>query len=75
MTSKYTIARDLIDPLHQQADSQGLDQTDVEEAAMILLILALKNSRGSESMRGLLQYEIDSLGTSVFEIQRGSGHS
>ena len=75
MTSKYTIARDLIDRLHQQDDSQGLDQTDVEEAAMILLIQALKNSRGSESIRGLLQYEIDSLGTSVFEIQRGSGHS
>ena len=75
MTSKYTIARELIDQLHQYADSNGLDKTDVEEATLILLIQALKNSRGSESMRGLLQYEIDSLGTSVFEIQRASGHS
>ena len=75
MTSKYTIARDLIDRLHQQADSHDLDQTDVEEATLILRIQALKNSRGSESMRGLLQYEIDSLGTRVIEIQRGSGHS
>ena len=75
MTSKYTIARELIDQLHQYADSNGLDKTDVEEATLILLIQALKNSRGSKSMRGLLQYEIDSLGTSMFEIQRGSGHS
>ena len=75
MTSKYTIARELIDQLHQYADSNGLDKTDVEEATLILLIQALKNSRGSESMRGWLQYEIDNLGTSVFEIQRGSGHS
>lgn len=75
MTSKYTIARELIDQLHQYADSNGLDKTDVEEATLILLIQALKNSRGRESMRGLLQYEIDSLGTNVFEIQRGSGHS
>jgi len=75
ITSKYTIARELIDQLHQYADSNGLDKTDVEEATLILLIQALKNSRGSESMRGLLQYEIDNLGTSVFEIQRGSGHS
>ncbi|MED5582244.1 MAG: hypothetical protein VYA82_09175 [Pseudomonadota bacterium] len=64
-----------MDQLHQYADSNGLDKTDVEEATLILLIQALKNSRGSESMRGLLQYEIDNLGTSVFEIQRGSGHS
>ena len=75
MTTKYAIARELIDQLHQYADSNGLDKTDVEEATLILLIQALKNSRGSESMRGLLQYEIDNLGTSVFEIQRGSGHS
>lgn len=75
MTTKYTNARELIDQLHQYADSNGLDKTDVEEATLILLIQALKNSRGSESMRGLLQYEIDNLGTSVFEIQRGSGHS
>ena len=52
MTSKYTIARELIDQLHQYADSNGLDKTDVEEATLILLIQALKNSRGSESMRG-----------------------
>ena len=75
MTTQYAIAREQIDPLHQYADSNGLDKTDVEEATLILLIQALKNSRGSESMRGLLQYEIDNLGTSVFEIQRGSGHS
>ena len=75
MTTKYAIARELIDQLHQYADSNGLDKTDVEEASMILLIQALKNSRGSESMRGLLQYEIDNLGTSVFEILRGCGHS
>ena len=75
MTTKYAIARELIDQLHQYADSNGLDKTDEEEATLILLIQALKNSQGSKSMRGLLQYEIDNLGTSVFEIQRGSGHS
>ena len=75
MTTKYAIARELNDQLHQYADSNGLDKTDVEEATLILLIQALKNSRGSKSMRGWLQYEIDNLGTSVFEIQRGSGHS
>ena len=75
MTTKYPIAQELIDQLHQYADSNGLDKTDVEEATLILLIQALKNSRGSESMRGLLQYEIDNLRTSMFEIQRGSGHS
>lgn len=75
MTSKYSIARNLIEQLQQHAESHSLDPTDVQEATMILLIQALRESRGSESMRGLLQYEIDSLGASVFEIQRGSGHS
>ena len=73
MTTKYAIARELIDQLHQYADSNGLDKTDVEEATLILLIQALKIH--GQRVNGLLQYEIDNLGTSVFEIQRGSGHS
>lgn len=75
MISKYSIARTVIDQIQQHATAHGLDAIDVQEATMILLIQALKESRGSDTMRGLLQYEIDSLGSGVFEIQRGSGHS
>ncbi|GIS19634.1 MAG: hypothetical protein CM15mP120_15500 [Pseudomonadota bacterium] len=53
MTTKYAIARELIDQLHQYADSNGLDKTDVEEATLILLIQALKNS-GAASQCGVV---------------------
>ena len=51
MTSKYSIARNLIEQLQQHAESHSLDPTDVQEATMILLIQALRESRGSDSMR------------------------
>lgn len=75
MTSKYSIARTVIDQVQQLAAIHGLDAIDVQEATMILLIQTFKESRGSDTTRRLLQYEVDSLSSGVFEIQRGSGHS
>jgi len=77
MISKYSIARTVIDQIQQHAAAHGLDAIDVQEATMILLIQALKESRGSDTMRGLLQYEIDSLAVvfSRFNVAAGTHNS
>ncbi len=71
MTSKYQIAKEIIEQAGAQASSAGLDASDVHEAMLISLVQSLKASRGADNLRGVLQYEIDSLGSgSVYEIQR-----
>ena len=43
---------------------------------LISLVQQMKDARGVDYIRSILQYEIDSLGSGgTFEIQRGGGHS
>ena len=74
--SKYAVAKDVLTHTVSLADSAGLDPVDVQEALLILLVQALKEGRGAEYMRGILQYEADSLGSGgVHDLPRGGGHS
>ncbi len=74
--SKYGLAKELIEVAHNRAAQTGIDAEDVLEATLVLIVQELKPLRGVESVRGFLQYEIDSLGSGgVYEIQRGGGHS
>lgn len=74
--SKYSLANEIIANLDGQADAQNIDPVDAQEALFVLLVQALKGNRGADYMRGILQYEIDSLGSGgVYEIARGGGHS
>ncbi len=74
--SKYSIANELVATAREKAEAAGLDSTDVHEATLVMLVQALKESRGAQNTRGILQYEIDSLGSGgVYEIARGGGHS
>lgn len=76
MTSKYTIANELVALGNERADTHALDATDVQEATIVMLVQALKETRGPAHVRGILQYEIDSLGSGgLYEIARGGGHS
>ena len=46
------------------------------EATIVMLVQALKEAKGPDHVRGILQYEMDSLGSGgVYEIARGGGHS
>ena len=74
--SKYSIANELVAAAQERAEAAGLDTADVHEATLVMLVQALKESRGPQTTRGILQYEIDSLGSGgVYEIARGGGHS
>ncbi len=74
--SKYSIANELVAAAAEKAQAAGLDGTDVQEATLVMLVQALKASRGAQGTRSILQYEIDSLGSGgVYEIARGGGHS
>ena len=76
MSSKYGIAKEILSEITARAEPDSLDPTDVQEATLILLVQELKKSRGVGYLRGVLQYELDSLGSEgVFDLQRGSGHS
>ncbi len=76
MTSKYGIANEAIAQINDQAAANGVDPADAQEATIVMLVQALKESRGVDATRGILQYEIDSLGSGgVYEIARGGGHS
>ena len=76
MTSKYGIANDLVAEVETRAADANLDKGDVQEATLVMLVQALKESQDAQYVRGILQYEIDSLGSGgVYEIARGGGHS
>lgn len=71
MTSKYSIAKDMIEACNSAASDAGIDPGDVKEALLISVIAALKEERDADNLRSLLQYEVDSLGSGgVHEIQR-----
>ena len=76
MTTKYGIANALIDDLNTRAADAAIEPGDAMEATLIMLIQAFKESRGADYARGILQYELDSLGSGgTFDIARGGGHS
>lgn len=76
MTSKYGLAKELLTNLSRRAEQCALTVSDAEEALLISVIQSMKSDRGDAYLRGILQYEIDSLGSGgVYEIQRGGGHS
>lgn len=76
MTSKYGIANEIITDIGSRSEHHSLDAADVQEATLVMLVQALKELRGRDYTRGVLQYEIDSLGSGgVYEIARGGGHS
>lgn len=71
MASKYGLAKDAIAQLNDAAASSGIDAADAQEALLISLVQTLKELRGADNLRGVLQYEVDSLGSGgVHEIQR-----
>ena len=76
MASKYGIANDLIAQIEPLAGENNLEPADVHEATIVMLVQALKDAKGPDFVRSILQYEMDSLGSGgVYEIARGGGHS
>lgn len=74
--SKYGLAKRVIRDLEGQAKTMAIDGMDAQEALLISLVQTLKEGRGVEHIRGILRYEIDSLGSGgLYEVQRGGGHS
>ncbi|NKC00038.1 MAG: hypothetical protein GKR90_16280 [Pseudomonadales bacterium] len=74
--SKYSLAKVTIDQLNQAANADGIGCTEAQEALLVSLVQTLKEEGGAPFVRGVLEYEIDSLGSGgEFEIQRGGGHS
>ena len=74
--SKYTLAADTIQHLAKRASPLAIDSVDAQEALLFSLIQTLREENGSKYVKDILQYEIDSLGSSdLYEIQRGLGHS
>ena len=74
--SKYGLAKRVIRDLDGQAKMMAIESMDAQEALLISLVQTLKEGRGADHIRGILRYELDSLGSSgMYEIQRGGGHS
>ena len=74
--SKYGLAKQIIRSLESEANSVGIDFIDAQEALLVSLVQTIKEASGANHIRGLLQYELDSLGSGgVHEIARGGGHS
>lgn len=74
--SKYSIAKEAIQNLDSEAEANSIDPVDAQEAMLVSLVQTMKEKLGPAHVRGILQYEIDSLGSGgVYEIQRGGGHS
>ena len=76
MMSKYALAKSTIQSLSETAQTQGIEVIEAKEAMMISLVQDLKDCRGAEFIRTLLQYEIDNLNSGGnFDIVRGMSHS
>ncbi len=74
MTSKYDVAKKVIEDINAYAHE--VEPVEAQEATMVLLVQALKKTRGVDYLHGLLQCEIDNLGRSdVYDVARGMGHS
>ena len=69
--SKYSLAKTVIEQLADASADEGVEVADAQEALLISLVQELKQSRGPEYLKSLLQYEVDSLGSGgQYEIQR-----
>jgi len=76
MTSKYSLAKEGIADITKRAMDVSIDPAEAQEALIVSLVQTLKETNGADYVRGVLQYEVECLGSGgVFEIQRGSGHS
>ena len=56
--SKYSLAKDVLEQLAGTSSAEGVDVADAQEALLITLIQAMKETRGSDYLKGLLQYEV-----------------
>ena len=73
--SKYALAKAALAQLSEAAAAHNVEEGDAQVALLIEVIQSLRTQPSVQDLRGLLQYEIDSLGSGgVHEIQRGSGH-
>ena len=71
MISKYGLAKETLEALKAASAENNIAEDDAQEALLITLIQSLKEHRGADNLRGILQYEVDSLGSGgVHEIQR-----
>ena len=76
VTTKYSIAKENLAALRTSAQDASMDEADVLEALLVTAIQDFKALKGSDYARGMLQYEVDSLGSgSVYDLPRGGGHS
>jgi len=76
MATKYGIANELIAQVEPMSRDNNIDPADAYEATIVMLVQAMKEAKGPDYVRGVLQYEMDSLGSGgVYEIARGGGHS
>ena len=74
--SKYSLAKETILGLNERATPLSIEPKDAQEALLISLVQSLRDAQGPEYVRGILQYEVDNLGSAgLFDIQRGGGHS
>jgi hypothetical protein len=74
--SKYGLAKAAIEKLDAAAKDDNIDVVDAQEALVVSLVQTLKELGGVEFVRGVLKYELESLGSGgLYEIQRGGGHS
>ena len=71
LATKYSIAKEVLEQVAAQAQSEGVAEDEVQEALMILIIQNLAKVRDAGNVKSLLQYEMDSLSSGgVYEIQR-----
>lgn len=69
--SKYTLAKEQISSLLNEATVQGVKHGDVIEALIVLAIQESITLRGAADTLSYLEYEVSSIGSGgVHEIQR-----
>ena len=65
------MAKEVLAVTAAQCESAGLELEDVQEALLVLLVQELKERKGADNTKSILQYEVDSLGSGgVHEVQR-----
>ena len=75
MATKHSIAKDALAAAKSQAADADLTHSEVLEAMLSHLIEGMKEA-GTKDLRGLLQYEVECLGSDgIHELPRGGGHS
>ncbi|MBV1904838.1 MAG: hypothetical protein KUG75_02080 [Pseudomonadales bacterium] len=69
--NKYTLAKNQISTLLEEATKQGLKHPDVIEALVVQAIQESISLRGADDTRACLDYELSNIGSDgVHEIQR-----